>query len=86
MPTTALTIGSGDATIHLQAANEDQAHFSLWCMLASPIIAGNDVRSMSDATKAILTNRHAIAVSQDALGKQGVLTSSSADSSTQTWV
>ena len=42
----------------------DKAHFSLWCMLASPLVAGNDVRTMSPATAAILTNAHAIAVNQ----------------------
>merc|ERR1712216_897325 len=41
-------------------------------MLASPLIAGNDVTKMSNATRAILTNPHAIAVSQDPLGKQAV--------------
>jgi alpha-galactosidase len=51
--------------------NEDRAHFSMWCMLASPLIAGNDIRHMSDETKQILTNREVIAVSQDSLGIQG---------------
>jgi len=54
-------------------AEQDKAHFSLWCMLASPLVAGNDVRTMSAATTAILTNKHAIAVNQDPLGHQGVL-------------
>jgi alpha-galactosidase len=51
--------------------SEDKAHFSLWCMLAAPLIAGNDLRNMSDQTKAILTNKDVIAVDQDALGVQG---------------
>ncbi len=51
---------------------ESRAHFSLWCILAAPLIAGNDLRSMSDETKNILTNKEAIAVDQDPLGKQGV--------------
>ena len=50
---------------------ESRAHFSLWCVLAAPLIAGNDVRGMSDAIIEILTNREAIAVNQDPLGKQG---------------
>ncbi|MCX6561207.1 MAG: glycoside hydrolase family 27 protein [Candidatus Aminicenantes bacterium] len=45
--------------------------FSLWCMMASPLIAGNDLRGMSAATIEILTNLEAIAVNQDPLGKQG---------------
>lgn len=48
--------------------NEDKAHFSLWCMLAAPLAAGNDLRKMSEQTKAILTNKEVIAVDQDELG------------------
>jgi len=51
--------------------SEDRAHFSLWCMLAAPLIAGNDPRNMSQATREILTNKEAIAVDQDELGIQG---------------
>jgi alpha-galactosidase len=50
---------------------EDRAHFSLWCMLAAPLIAGNDLRNMSETTQKILTNSEVIAVDQDPLGKQG---------------
>ncbi len=53
------------------AVNEDRAHFSMWCMLAAPLIAGNDLRNMTDETVAILTNRQAIAINQDVLGVQG---------------
>jgi alpha-galactosidase len=49
---------------------ESRAHFSLWCMLAAPLIAGNDVRHMSPEICQILTNRQAIALDQDPLGKQ----------------
>ena len=48
--------------------NEDKAHFSLWCMLAAPLMAGNDLRKMTPQTTAILTNKDLIAVDQDALG------------------
>jgi alpha-galactosidase len=48
---------------------EQRAHVSLWAMLAAPLIAGNDVRSMSAATRDILTNRDVIAVDQDPLVK-----------------
>lgn len=51
--------------------NEARAHFSMWCMLAAPLIAGNDLRSMTPQTLAIITNKDAIAVNQDALGVQG---------------
>ena len=44
----------------------------MWCMMASPLILGNDVRNMSDETKAILTNRDLIAIDQDKLGVQGL--------------
>lgn len=53
------------------SAGQDRAHFSIWCMLASPLIAGNDIRRMSKETVDILTNRYAIAVNQDSLGIQG---------------
>ena len=53
--------------------NEDEyrTHFSLWCMLAAPLIAGNDLTRMTPYTVEILTNREVIAVDQDPLGKQG---------------
>lgn len=50
---------------------EDKAHFSVWCMLASPLFSGNDYRKMSKETLAILTNKELIAVNQDKLGIQG---------------
>jgi alpha-galactosidase len=52
---------------------ESRAMFSLWCMLAAPLMAGNDVRFMTDEIRAILTNQEVIAVDQDPLGKQGFL-------------
>jgi alpha-galactosidase len=50
---------------------EDRAHFSMWAMLAAPLLAGNDIRSMSEETRRILTNAEVIAVDQDPLGIQG---------------
>jgi len=47
---------------------ENKSHFSMWCMLAAPLIAGNDLRKMSSETKEILTNKDVIAVDQDSLG------------------
>ncbi|MDB5128175.1 glycoside hydrolase family 27 protein [Mucilaginibacter sp.] len=57
-----LEVGNG------MSYNEDKAHFSLWCMLAAPLAAGNDLRKMSDKTRSILTNKEAIAIDQDELG------------------
>lgn len=52
--------------------NEDRAHFAMWCMMASPLILGNDIRTMSEATKQIIMNKEMIAVNQDTLGIQGL--------------
>ena len=49
---------------------EDKTHFSLWSMLASPLIAGNDLRKMSQQTKDILTNKALISINQDKIGIQ----------------
>jgi alpha-galactosidase len=45
--------------------SEQRAHFSLWAMLAAPLLAGNDIRTMTDQTRAILTDGDVIAVDQD---------------------
>jgi len=60
-----LEVGNG------MAPDEDRAHFAMWAMLAAPLIAGNDLRTMSPATRALLANRDVIAVDQDSLGVQG---------------
>ncbi|MEN9701350.1 MAG: hypothetical protein RIR55_665 [Bacteroidota bacterium] len=49
---------------------EYQSNMSLWAMMASPLIATNDIRTMNDAAKSILLNEEIIAINQDALGKQ----------------
>jgi len=51
--------------------NQERAHFSMWCMLAAPLISGNDLRSMSPQTLGVLSNKEVIAVNQDSLGIQG---------------
>jgi alpha-galactosidase len=61
-----LEVGNGGMT-----TLEYRSHFSLWAMLAAPLIAGNDLRSMSPEIKAILTNKEVIAINQDPLGSQG---------------
>jgi alpha-galactosidase len=60
-----LEVGNG------MTMNEDRAHFSLWCMMAAPLIAGNDPRAMTSGTRELLTNTEVIAVDQDSLGIQG---------------
>jgi alpha-galactosidase len=50
---------------------QNRTLFSLWCLMASPLMAGNDVRGMTPETIATLTNLEAIAVNQDPLGVQG---------------
>lgn len=61
-----LEVGVGNMTLA-----ENRAHFSIWCMMAAPLIAGNDIRSMKPEILQILTNKEVIAVDQDKLGKQG---------------
>jgi len=61
-----LEVGNGGMTV-----TEYRSHFSLWCILAAPLMAGNDLRSMSGEVAEILTNREVIAVDQDPLGMQG---------------
>ena len=51
--------------------NEYLTHMSLWAILASPLLAGNDLSQMSAETKSILMNKDVIAIDQDPLGKQG---------------
>jgi alpha-galactosidase len=50
---------------------ESRAHFSFWCLLAAPLIAGNDVRHMTPEVTAILTNKNVIAIDQDPAGHEG---------------
>jgi len=50
---------------------EYKTHFIMWCMVAAPLIAGNDLRSMKPEIREILTNKALIAIDQDPLGKQG---------------
>ncbi|MDR0893748.1 MAG: glycoside hydrolase family 27 protein [Prevotellaceae bacterium] len=61
-----LEVGNG------QTVNEDRAHFSMWCMLAAPLILGNDIRNMSAETQEIILNKEVIAINQDKTGIQGL--------------
>jgi alpha-galactosidase len=60
-----LEVGNGKLT---QA--ENRAHFSMWAMIASPLLAGNDLPNMTPEIKAILTNKDVLAIDQDTLGRQ----------------
>ena len=62
-----LEVGVGRLT-----TSENRAHFSMWCMLAAPLITGNDLSNMTDEVRAFLTDPTAISVNQDPLGIQGL--------------
>ncbi|MEP7280278.1 MAG: glycoside hydrolase family 27 protein [Bacteroidota bacterium] len=62
-----LEVGNGGMT-----ATEYSTHFSLWCLLAAPLMAGNDLQKMSPSTLEILSNSEVIAIDQDLLGKQAI--------------
>jgi alpha-galactosidase len=68
-----LEVGNG------MSANEDRAHFSMWCMLAAPLISGNDLAHMKPAVLEILTNPDVLAVDRDALGVEGFVYSTNAN-------
>jgi alpha-galactosidase len=59
-----LEIGNGHMT-----GDEYRVHMSLWSLLAAPLLAGNDLRNMTDETKSILMNAEVIAIDQDAAAK-----------------
>jgi alpha-galactosidase len=73
-----LEIGNGG-----MSDTEYRTHFSLWALLAAPLLAGNDLRTASQATLALLTNSDVIAVDQDPLGREGTRVSQSGD--TEVW-
>jgi alpha-galactosidase len=52
---------------------EYRAHMSLWCLMASPLICGNDLRNMNDFTQSTLLNPEIIAINQDRLGEQATV-------------
>jgi alpha-galactosidase len=58
-----LDVGNGNMT-----TEEYRTHFSLWCMLAAPLMTGNDLRNMSEETVSILTNREMVSIDQDTSG------------------
>jgi alpha-galactosidase len=60
-----LEVGNGKLSVA-----ENRAHFSMWAMLAAPLLAGNDLPNMKPEIHDILTNRDVIAIDQDRLGHQ----------------
>jgi alpha-galactosidase len=73
-----LEVGNGKLSLH-----ENRSHFSMWAILAAPLLAGNDLPNMKPEIKAILTNRDVIAINQDSLGKQG--TRAYSDGEVEVW-
>jgi len=69
-----LEIGNGEMT-----DTEYRTHMSLWSLLAAPLLAGNDLRSVAPDILDILTNKEVIAIDQDALGKQAARISKDGD-------
>jgi len=74
-----LEVGNGRLTLA-----ENRAHFSMWAMLAAPLLSGNDLPNMKPEIRDILTNRDVIAVDQDKLGKQAER--AYADGEDEVWV
>ena len=73
-----LEVGNG------MTQSEDRTHFSIWAMMAAPLIAGNDIRKMSKETGNVLINKNVIAIDQDATGVQGFRYSNK--DSLETWM
>jgi alpha-galactosidase len=61
-----LEVGNGGMT-----NTEYRSHFSLWALMAAPLMSGNDLRNMTPEIRDILTNKEVIAIDQDPLGRQG---------------
>jgi alpha-galactosidase len=61
-----LEVGNGGLT-----PAETRSHFSLWCLMAAPLIAGNDLRNMTPEIREVLTQKELLEVNQDPLGVQG---------------
>jgi alpha-galactosidase len=82
-----LEIGNGGMT-----ADEYRTHMSLWSLLAAPLLAGNDLRTMTDETKSILMNKEVIAIDQDPeakpvkkISEQGSLVIAARPLKNETW-
>ncbi|CAF1105186.1 unnamed protein product [Adineta steineri] len=75
-----LTVGLGGQTLE-----EYTAQFSLWALMSSPLIAGNDIRRMSKEIGNILMNKEVIAINQDKLGRSGNMIRRAVDGSYEVW-
>jgi len=75
-----LEVGNGNLT-----PDEDKAHFALWCLMSSPLLAGNNLTSASKDVVSILTSRGPLSVNQDALGLQGTMCSNGTDGKGGWW-
>jgi alpha-galactosidase len=83
-----LEVGNGvtsgaDHHLRLLSLAENRSHFSMWAMLAAPLLAGNDLPNMTPEVLAVLTNRDVIAIDQDRLGRQA--TRAYADGEVEVW-
>ncbi len=65
-------------------STESQTPFTMWAMVAAPLMIGSDIRSLSRPTLSMLSNRDVIAVDQDRLGAQG--TAVATEGNGQVWV
>jgi alpha-galactosidase len=74
-----LEVGNGGMT-----PAEYRSHFSLWAIMAAPLMAGNDIAKMDESTRSILLNKDVIAIDQDRLGVQGRRVAKNGDS--EVWV
>jgi len=52
------------------SAEEDKSHFSIWSIMSSPLMLGNNLKTISQQTKTIVGNTEVIAVNQDTTGLQ----------------
>eukprot|EP01113_Clastostelium_recurvatum_P017533 TRINITY_DN205_c0_g1_i2.p1 TRINITY_DN205_c0_g1~~TRINITY_DN205_c0_g1_i2.p1 ORF type:complete len:414 (-),score=92.28 TRINITY_DN205_c0_g1_i2:89-1279(-) len=75
-----LEVGNGGQTFE-----EYKAHFSLWAILAAPLVAGNDLTNMTQQTLSILTNEEVIKVDQDPMGVQGTRLWQNTTTGTEVW-
>ena len=59
--------------------DEQYTHMSAWCLMAVPLLLGNDLTKLDAFTLGLLTNDEVIAVNQDPLGKQATVISQNED-------
>jgi hypothetical protein len=73
-----LEVGNGNLT-----QTQNRSHFSMWCIMSVPLVLGNNMATMNDSTRSIITNTEAIAINQDTTALQAVLISD--DNGGQVW-